>query len=159
MFEMPATLCKGSLVLLLLGMVAGCATNFAPVTESQWHPYYKGNQGVHRVMRGETLYSIAFHYDTDYRTLAGLNHITPPYTLKVGQLIHVQATKYRQAPPKRMAYQAPLKIRPQKIYSPANRYARSASGWLWPVSGHVVTSFIPEQGKKGIRLLVKREKK
>ena len=44
------------------------------------------------------------------------------------------------------------------IYSPLINTA-SLSGWLWPVRGRVVTSFIPDQGKKGINIASKKGEK
>lgn len=56
-------------------------------------------------------------------------------------------------------YSLRLPTRPYVIHSPANRFARSPSGWLWPVSGRVVTSFVPEQGKKGINIASRKGEK
>ena len=147
---MIVTLCKRFLCLFLVMTLVGCGGNLAPVTELKWNPW---RQKVYIVKRGDTLFSIAFRYDTDFRTLARLNHIYPPYALRVGQVINLQGIvpRHRQTArrpvPIRHYYVAP-KARPSVIYSPANRYARSSSGWLWPVSGRVITSFVPEQGKK-----------
>ncbi|MBN8727396.1 MAG: peptidoglycan DD-metalloendopeptidase family protein [Xanthomonadales bacterium] len=41
--------------------------------------------GMHRVARGDTLYSIAFRNGLDYRDLAQWNGIGAPYTIYVGQ--------------------------------------------------------------------------
>lgn len=153
---MILTFCKRYLCLFFVATLVGCGSNLAPVTELKWQshsPYQK----THTVRRGETLYAIAFHYDTDYRTLARLNHVRPPYSLRVGQVLSVQGITRQAVPPKR--YHA-KPVAPQKvIYSPVHRYARSASGWLWPVSGRVVTSFIPQQGKKGINIACKSGEK
>ena len=56
-------------------------------------------------------------------------------------------------------YAAPVaKVQPRVIYSPGAGF-RSASGWSWPVNGHVVTTFIPDQGKKGINIACKKGEK
>lgn len=75
---------------------------------------------TYSVKRGDTLYSIAFRYDTDFRTLAHLNHINPPYSLRVGQVINLQGivprhrqSRQRQTPAKR--YYAAPQIRPSII--------------------------------------------
>lgn len=44
---------------------------------------------VHRVVRGDTLYSIAFRHGLDYRDLARWNGIAAPYTIYVGQEVHL----------------------------------------------------------------------
>lgn len=41
----------------------------------------------HRVGRGDTLYSIAFQYDLDFRSLALANGLNPPYTIFVDQVL------------------------------------------------------------------------
>lgn len=154
--------CRRFLCLFLVIILVGCGRNLAPVTESKWHSYSRYKK-THIVQRGETLYAIAFHYDTDYRTLAHLNHIKPPYSLRVGQVLSLQGiTRYKRtshAPSTHKPYRPTPQVRQQVIYSPANRYARSVSGWLWPVSGRVVTSFVPEQGKKGINIACKKGEK
>ena len=42
---------------------------------------------VYRVVRGDTLYSIAFRYGLDWREVARWNGIAAPYTIRVGQPI------------------------------------------------------------------------
>ena len=46
---------------------------------------------VHRVVAGESLYSIAYQYDLDYRQLAGLNGLQSPYTISAGQQLVLTA--------------------------------------------------------------------
>ena len=41
--------------------------------------------GTHLVQAGDTLFSIAFQYDLDFRSLAISNGLQPPYTIFVGQ--------------------------------------------------------------------------
>lgn len=150
-------LCKRFFCLFLITLLVGCGANLAPVSESRWH-YFSRFQKTHTVKRGETLYAIAFHYDTDYRTLARLNNIRPPYFLRIGQIINLRGIPRRSRPnggTYRPYYTAP-QTQHAVIYSPARRYARSTSGWLWPVNGRVVTSFIPAQGKKGINIACKK---
>jgi len=53
----------------------------------------------HIVQRGETLSAIAKRYGTDYRKLAELNNISPPYSLHVGQRLVVSRTVVAQATP------------------------------------------------------------
>lgn len=45
----------------------------------------RGTVTNHRVQKGETLYSIAYRYGVEYRTLAGWNKIRPPYRIFIGQ--------------------------------------------------------------------------
>ena len=45
------------------------------------------NQTTYTVVRGDTLYSIAWRFDFDYRRLAAANKIGPPYTIYPGQVL------------------------------------------------------------------------
>lgn len=44
----------------------------------------------HVVARGDTLYGIALKYQTSADTLARLNHLRSPYTIKVGQVLRIR---------------------------------------------------------------------
>lgn len=162
---MMRTLCKLWLCLLLVIQIAGCGSSnsLAPVSEVRYHGYTR-YPGTHIVQRGETLYAIAFRYDTDYRHLAQLNHLRPPYQLRVGQRLKIQGagSKHYSVPPKKYTpkYQPPRRTYSQSrsIFAPRFSFP-SFSGWTWPVSGRVVTGFAPQQGKKGINIAsVKGEK-
>ncbi len=157
------TLCKKIFCLFLIIILAGCGARneLAPVSELKWQPFSK-YQKNHTVRRGETLYAIAFRYDTDFRTLARINRVRPPYALRVGQVLSLQGIQ-RRSSPARAAYSrgysrpAP-RVKQRVIYSPI-RNIRSSSGWMWPVTGRVVTTFIPHQGKKGINIACKKGEK
>ena len=146
-------------------LLASCGSRYglAPVSDLRWQVLAKFRK-THTVKAGETLYAIAFHYDTDYRQLAQLNHLRPPYTLKVGQVLTVQGItqKGRSLPPKRVTpgrYFRPLRpVAPKVIYSSSIR-TRSSSGWSWPANGQVRSTFVPSQGKKGINIASKRGEK
>lgn len=108
----------------------------------------------HKVRRGETLFAIAFLYDVDYKQLARINNINPPYTLAVGQVIKFHVTynrAYRKYTP---VYSRPSRtyIRPVRRYNPPPRqtYSVRSGKWMWPVKGQVKTSFAPFMARKGI---------
>lgn len=147
--------------LFLILILAGCGSRneLAPVTELKWQPYSK-YQKIHIVRRGETLYAIAFRYDTDFRRLADLNRLRPPYALRVGQVLRLQGITPRTTSTQgyRHSYRLNSVAQPRLIRSPLVRN-RSSSAWLWPVNGHVATTFIPAQGKKGINIACKRGEK
>lgn len=52
---------------------------------------------TYTVVKGDTLYSIAFRYGLDFRALAKQNGIEPPYNIAVGQVIRLN-TKASAAP-------------------------------------------------------------
>ena len=137
--------------------MVGCSTRggLAPVFESGWHfPSLHTTQ--HVVSRGETLYSIAFRYDKDYRQLALINHITSPYIVRVGQVIMLNPSRY--TPPVRKAhvytpqrgYQYPIARRPTAVRRVPQKQISRYIRWHWPAQGRVVATFYPEQGRKGI---------
>ncbi|MGI9229875.1 MAG: peptidoglycan DD-metalloendopeptidase family protein [Gammaproteobacteria bacterium] len=83
-----------------------CTTALAPVTSKSprqdAEPTISGpsaraaeiakNTTTHIVNKGDTLYSIAWFYSHDYRTLARWNRIAPPYTIFPGQRIRLRPT-------------------------------------------------------------------
>lgn len=93
-------LARNSLIVVLLLLLAGCATHpAAPVIErapaaqktvkhkkgpADWRP------ATHTVKRGETLYSIALEYGLDYRELASWNQIDNSFVIKVGQVLRLK---------------------------------------------------------------------
>lgn len=157
-------------IMVLVFSLVGCTTNthMAPVVELRWQPP-RTNQNTHVVKRGETLYAIAFRYDQDYRQLARFNHLHRPYSLRVGQVLHVHSStghveRQRYLPVKTRAQVRKLPY-PQKksgYKAPKSSYlpqSQRGQSWVWPVKGRVVTHFIPQNGKKGINIAgVKGEK-
>ncbi len=106
--------------------------------------------GVHVVRKGETLYSIAWQYGLDYRTLASRNGIRPPYTIYPGQKLRLRpaatsrsAKSITKAPSSataktgERAASAPTKSAPRK---PVPRQAGKPR-WQWPAAGKVISRF------------------
>lgn len=146
---------RSLLCLIFIPLFAGCGarSTLAPVSEVKWRPFSKYEK-THVVRRGETLYAIAFLYDTDYRSLASLNHIRPPYTLRIGQVLSLRGL-VKPKPTTRNKSASATTSRHKVIHSP-NHQSISSSGWLWPVRGQVVTGFTPQQGRKGINIASKK---
>jgi lipoprotein NlpD len=154
--------CRNFFCLFLILILAGCGSSdvLAPVDELKWQPDFQ-NRKAHTVRRGETLFAIAFRYDTDYRNLARVNHLNPPYALRVGQVLSLQGIRHKILTHNRPVYTPKYPhakpITQRIIHSPAQNI--HSSGWLWPVSGHVTTRFVPNQGKKGINIACKKGEK
>ncbi len=130
--------------------VASVAQSRQPVTSGQYV-----------VRRGDTLYSIAFRFGWDWKALAARNGIVEPYLIRVGQIIRFdgpQPTRPAQvasapvpapapAPrpiqtPQPVAKQPPpAPIRTSPASTPQVPVQRSASGWIWPVQGAVISRF------------------
>jgi lipoprotein NlpD len=51
-----------------------------------------GNPGSYTVRRGDTLYSVAWQNGLNFRQLADMNGIHPPYTIYVGQSLRIAPT-------------------------------------------------------------------
>jgi len=78
----------------------------------------RSRAGIHRVRRGDTLYSIAFRNGLDYRELARANRIGPPYTIYVGQEIRIDLRASARAP---AVHPAPVKTAPATAAAPQPR--------------------------------------
>lgn len=51
------------------------------------HPIRDKQKSTHKVVKGDSLYSIGFRYQKDYQTLAVINNINSPYRIYPGQTI------------------------------------------------------------------------
>lgn len=121
-----------------------------------------GHHVYHRVERGDSLYSIGWQYDQDYRQVATWNNIKPPYVLAPGQWLRV-APPLQGARPAVVA--APKSKAPEEIAAPVTASvvpAPSATAtkpppgiasrtWQWPTRGELVRTFAADEpGKKGV---------
>lgn len=103
--------------------------------------------GTHRVRSGETLYSIAFQHDLDFRSLAIVNDLDPPYTIFVDQVLSLDVDGINAAA-----------NRPSPVVESSNgtrsRAGRSGGGvlrqpigeqrapsWQWPHAGAITRDF------------------
>lgn len=79
-----ARLCN-ALAFGLLVFLVGCkgSGRLASIEQLDQPPDIRIDQ--HTVFRGDTLYSIAWRYGMDYRQIAQINNIRPPYTIYIGQ--------------------------------------------------------------------------
>ena len=97
-FQIKSSVCKTKnyfltqwVTLLLCGFyIVGCTTYYAPVEQRSASKYnvkkkYTGKTPrYHLVKKGDTLYSIAWMYGLDYKSIAYKNRIKPPYHIFVG---------------------------------------------------------------------------
>ena len=129
--------------MLLCCSLLGCGHRqfLAPIYDARGHRVHGWHPAYYRVVRGDTLYSIAFRYDEDYRRLAALNGMKAPYMVRVGQVIRLQAIQK----PKRVQ-RSPKKT--LQTNRPVTHYW--GAKWIRPAPGRVVSGFAPSQGRKGI---------
>ncbi len=118
-------------IMLACSLVACSSDNYAPVMDFASIEHIPKN-GLYRVSPNETLYSIAWRYGLDYRYLANLNHIAPPYHVFAGQRLYLKgkpkpvSTRATTSLP---AKSAPISL-PEK-----NILVRT---WNWPAKGPVI---------------------
>lgn len=143
----------GLLVLILL--LAGCAgSRPAPVTERGLAD--PPASGYHRVGEGDTLYSIAWRYGIDWRTLARRNRIDAPYTIFPGQRLYVLrnapsggSTASGQRAPETTAQSSSTRTEPASAGASPGSGSEGGSStppsapprWQWPLEGEVVRGF------------------
>jgi len=154
-------------------LVTGCAgqSSVAPVTKhaqsnSRWNP------SIHKVRRGDTLFSIAFQHGQDYRTLARWNGIKAPYTIYVGQKISLRPGKSRSSNARKVAKSSTKQKNKQKITrersskslkenkkiakkplpKPSTKgFVKGKVNWQWPSKGMIIETFSGKDAtRKGI---------
>lgn len=133
--------------LTILGtlLLSGCG-GLAPV-------YTVGERGpgTYVVKKGDTLYSIAFRYGMDYKSLARLNGIGPPYTIYVDQTLRLKGGRQRSTTiekPREESSPAP-KVMPAGV--------AKVEGWRWPHPGEIIKPFsLTSPVNKGIDIKGKR---
>jgi lipoprotein NlpD len=142
----------------------------APVTSVGQPQSLKVNS--HIVARGDTLYAIAWRYNLDYKNLAKINGVRPPYSILPGQEIRLKGVAVRQPYQARVAAAKPVKSAPVPIrrkpvsrikketYTPVVVKSQSVKSgplvWAWPVDGRIVSPFRSGKGlNKGIDIAAK----
>lgn len=135
-------------LLLLVFLITGCA-GLPPIYTMA------GGTGTYVVRKGDSLYSIAFRYGLDYKSLARINGVRPPYTIYVNQSIRLRGSA--KSPEKDAGPGAtqssskssskPLSKRPAAPIVPK----ASVASWRWPLKGRVLNRFsLVQPVNKGI---------
>lgn len=147
------------LLVLLLGGLTSCASvkTPAPVATSQAGAEQssqrtRSKHTQHTVARGDTLYSIAWRYGYDYKTLAAWNRIKAPFTIYPGQVIRFKPLKQpRKAATTAKKSRSAGKSAAQSRPSGATAGNAATPRWRWPVRGKLLKSSTPI-AKKGISI-------
>jgi len=92
-----------TIVILMTGCARTVVVQQPPGGQAVVRPVQAGNApGTYTVVKGDTLYSIAFRNGTDFRAVAQLNGIAQPYTIWPGQVLklpgHTGPVPVRAAP-------------------------------------------------------------
>ncbi len=139
-------------VLLFLAALTlpGCGGDtYAPVV-SAWHQPAAANS-QYLVRRGDTLYSIAWQFGLDYRSLAQANGLKSPYRIKPGQRLrmttgvsHQPDRHLHKTPSKKPARPtiAQPKVQPRK----KPRHVAFSGTWQWPTKGRLAARYNPKAG-------------
>ncbi len=110
------------------------------------------------VAAGDSLYAIAQRYGLPISAVIEANDLAPPYTLRIGQRLRLQAASLYQGasaspdsapppPPAKPAILTPSALLPATVARPlAPPPPRSQQSFLWPVEGEIVTGFGPLSG-------------
>ena len=128
----------GLLVICLLAGCAGISTKLAPV-----YSILDGTPSHYTVKKGDTLYSIAFRYGLDYKTVANINGIKPPYTIFVDQRLRLSGSARAPAKdsgPTRVADSGRTK-KQQKVAKKVDTLPTGVPNFRWPVEGRILRGF------------------
>jgi lipoprotein NlpD len=115
--------------------VAGCGPAWRPPVIDR-SPALEPRPEIYVVRAGDTVYSIAWRYQLDYRALARANGIADPYTIHVGQRIRLATAPAAGAPPSAPA--APPPSGPPVATAPQ---PAQPSGWRSPTDAPVHRGF------------------
>ncbi|HSW69330.1 MAG TPA: peptidoglycan DD-metalloendopeptidase family protein [Gammaproteobacteria bacterium] len=134
-------------IVSLIAALAACSseTHYAPVTDIAAIERIPRN-GTYHVSSGETLYSIAWRYGQDYRYLAKLNHMSPPYHVVSGQRIYLSDKLFsisKNQSKKIIQNSAPVHV----VEREPNTLVLK---WNWPASGPLTQGY--SQLNKGINI-------
>jgi lipoprotein NlpD len=147
---------SSGLLLFLIFFLFSCASN------RNSEVYYDYDHGYHTVLKGETLYSIAFRYGHDYKKIARWNSIRSPYTIYAGQRLKLSPSGVTSK-----TYQAKQKTKQkakQKTSSNTTASKKTVNtvkskpaaklikhDWDWPTKGVVIRTYSSNSGgNKGI---------
>jgi lipoprotein NlpD len=134
----------GLALVLLVFLITGCA-GLPPIYT------VAGGTGTYVVRKGDSLYSIAFRYGLDYKSLARINRIRPPYTIYTGQSLRLRGSaKLPKKDGGPVATQSSSKQLSKASKAPRGPSAVVAS-WRWPLKGGVINRFsLVQPVNKGI---------
>jgi len=96
----------------------------------------------HTVQQGETLYSIAWQYGHDYRTVAQWNNLPQSYTIYPGQKLRVRPPGSSETT---TSHSKSASSRSSRKTARTHKPVTTSSGplqWRWPTEGKVISRFV-----------------
>lgn len=175
--------------LFLSILLFGCSSRNAPAPvsslDNQINPTTRKviiTGSSYRVQKGDTLYSIAFSAQKDFRSLAKINRIPAPYTIYPGQRILLKkaaekpkktkkytkwskkSTVSKQKNNKKLKRELDQPKQREYVQKQANKKVSVRSSksstkviWSWPAQGKVTRRFsTKENGYKGLQIANKK---
>ena len=111
--------------------------------------------GSHRVRAGDTLFSIAFEHDLDFRSLAIANGLSPPYTIFVDQILNLSLNDNNQSRNPIASGSLGTAVSNSSVArsqagngnsravlrQPVNNRSTGNPDWQWPYRGRVLRGF------------------
>jgi len=122
---------SGLVLLLLVLLITGCA-GLPPIYNSA---------GTYVVRKGDTLYSIAFRYGLDYKSLARINGIRPPYVIYASQAIRLRGSAKMPSKDSGPVATKSASKPTQKVSKTPRAPSAPVAGWRWPVTGEIIGRF------------------
>jgi len=137
-------------------------TTRAQVTPANQRNSSNSGSTAHTVRGGETLYSIAYQYNLDFRALAIANGLSAPYTIFVGQELNLRINEGAASSNTSLVNSSiGTAVSDNSVARTQGTAARSggvlrqpiSSGrtspprWTWPASGQVISNFRQGDGK------------
>ena len=171
---------SGLLILSFSILIAACSSRKAPAPIVEiyqgktFRDVKKSSYSAHTytVEKGDTLYTISWKSGQDYRDIAKLNGIRPPYNIFPGQRLTLKKSsrsivkrsnngtglssnsKSNQVvdPPKKQAYgKSNATVTKEVTTSSGSEFPSKIAAWLWPTKNTVTRGFSnTEHGNKGL---------
>lgn len=131
----------------------------------------QNKSGFHIVNKGDTLYSIAWRYNFDYKEVAKWNQVNAPYTIYPGQVLRLKPVLKKKGAPLKQIDNTPsktaqkpavVKKAPKLVQKKSTTAAKKTTTakvlpkgpvkWSWPTTGKIAKTNSPT-AKKGLNIL------
>jgi lipoprotein NlpD len=135
------------LVLFLVANLWACSRSKpAPVVDA----WKQKTAGRYRVQPGDTLYSVAFAFEADYRDIAQVNQLSLPYTLEPGQWLIMKnglatpdfiVQKESRNPTKNSSHGFKAPPLQYDFAGVSESSMQNPTRWEWPVKSKILQGF------------------
>lgn len=164
-------------VIFALIFLAGCSSSgersSTAAAKSSTHKYSRSKASTHKVVKGDTLYQIAWKAGVDYKTLASWNGLKPPYTIYPGKVLRLKppGSSAKHKKPAASAKKVTPKSQPKltstktsktkpKSKDSSTKGAVNSLHWRWPTEGRLLSTFkAGDSARTGIKIVGKKGQK